>query len=410
MKMTLKLLALVVLCVGVHVHAQRMDPDARRNVQQIVISKGYPSERHQIVTADNYNLTAYRIPHGVNENSTSSSSSPRPAVILMHGLLDSSFTWIFNEANESLPYLLADRGYDVWMVNNRGNVQSQLPMVGPGALTPDDDGWWQFTWNEMAKYDTPAFVDYVLGVTKNAKLAWVGHSEGTMQMFAALVSEGGAALASKLSSFTAFGPVAFVNHAKLAPELAPVLDATPEQWYASVGRKQFAGFPKKFAFVDEEFCNREPQACIEVIRIVTGPFPPEQINATRASVFAGHEPAGTSSTNMYSFVQLAALPSNESVFQAMDYGYFGNECKYGTPGAPPVYDLSKYPSSLPTYLWSGALDILADPVDVAKLIAVLPPTVKHTQIADYAHLSFCWDWSARNVFYEQVIQFIGSNL
>lgn len=92
-----------------------------------------------------------------------------------------------------------------------------------------------------------------------------------------------------------------------------------------------------------------------------------------------------------------------------DYGEIGNLKNYGQRH-PPVYDLSKYPTSVPTWLWSGGEDILADPVDVSLLIDVLPNSTLHTQIPNYAHLDYVWAIDAVEIMYPQVIEFIKANL
>jgi len=61
----------------------------------------------------------------------------------------------------------------------------------------------------MAKYDIPALIDYVRQKTGNNQVAYIGHSQGTIQMFAALSTQ--ADLAAKMSIFVGLGPVAYVG-------------------------------------------------------------------------------------------------------------------------------------------------------------------------------------------------------
>ena len=52
-------------------------------------------------------------------------------------------------------------------------------------MTTADPGFWDFSWEEMGTYDIPAIIDFVLAKTGQSQVSYVGHSEGTTQIFAA---------------------------------------------------------------------------------------------------------------------------------------------------------------------------------------------------------------------------------
>ena len=42
-----------------------------------------------------------------------------------------------------------------------------------------------FSWDEMAKYDIPVVIDFILNKTKEEQLYYIGHSQGTLIGFSA---------------------------------------------------------------------------------------------------------------------------------------------------------------------------------------------------------------------------------
>lgn len=105
---------------------------------ELIVDRGYPVEEHNVTTPDGFILTMQRIPHGRNDKS--SSKSTKPVVFLQHGLTMDSTNWILNGPSDSLGYILADRGFDVWLGNIRGNKYSQRH----ARLDPSDDDFWDW--------------------------------------------------------------------------------------------------------------------------------------------------------------------------------------------------------------------------------------------------------------------------
>lgn len=176
---------------------------------------GYPVEDHKVQTADGYVLTMHRIPvlqkKLANEN--------RSIVFLMTGIYASSDAFVFSGKDGSLPYLLSDFGYDVWMGNNRGNVYCR----NHAFMTPKERKFWNFSWHEMGVYDLSSMVDYVLKHTGQKSMHFVGVSQGAT-IFLVLTSLH-PEYNNKFKTAQLLAPVAFVSNMKgpIAKFFAPVL-------------------------------------------------------------------------------------------------------------------------------------------------------------------------------------------
>lgn len=142
---------------------------------------GFPIEEHFTTTPDGYILRLFRIPYGRHEEAP---TEPRPPLLFVHGSTACSDVWIIHGPQLSPAYYYANRGYDVWMLNLRGNYYSR----NHTTLDPDTDvEFWDFN---IVTYtiDFRACLDYVLAQTGYQSIAVMGNSLGaTTMMFAVAI-------------------------------------------------------------------------------------------------------------------------------------------------------------------------------------------------------------------------------
>lgn len=86
--------------------------------KEIVSKYGGNLEEHWVTTEDGYINHMYRI--NKFKPAQLESPKPKPAVLIIHGHVDSSDTF-FTLGEKSLANRLMNVGYDVWLGNTRGN-------------------------------------------------------------------------------------------------------------------------------------------------------------------------------------------------------------------------------------------------------------------------------------------------
>ena len=92
-------------------------------------------EDHKVVTDDGYILTLFRIRQKDLLKKT-------PAVLMQHGIMDTADAFIIHDSEKAPAMVLARRGFDVWLGNNRGTRYS----LGHKFLKYDK-------WEDQAEYN-----------------------------------------------------------------------------------------------------------------------------------------------------------------------------------------------------------------------------------------------------------------
>jgi len=331
-------------------------------------------------------LSMQRIPHGLhNANQTR-----KGVVLFQHGLTDNSNGVCLNPPSEGLPFILADAGYEVWLGNNRGNGHSMINL----HYTPEQDEFWDFSWDEFAQYDLPSQINFALSISGAKQLSYIGHSEGSTQAFAGFLNY---TVAASVNVFIGLAPACYtVNVESLIVRALADLDTV--EIFELLGVQEFY-LPDVIEKLLPDICEIDPGVCQFDIDLVAGPT--TFLNTSRMSYYLNFEPNPTSVKNMAHWAQ----QTSEGTYGMFDYGYAGNMQHYGQP-TPPQYDLQKFPKFLPVAIFAGGEDYLADPTDVATLISLLPsPPMVHDE-PDYAHLDFIWSINANQRIFPLVVQLL----
>lgn len=137
--------------------------------EDIAEASGFEFTSHEVVTGDKYVLNLFRI--------RKPDLGDAPVVFFQHGVLDSADAWVMH--GEKSPALVAAAaGYDVWCGNQRGSRFSRKhETFDPDSKNSNERyNYWNFSFQEMAEQDAPAFIDRVLAETGRPTLTWVGHS------------------------------------------------------------------------------------------------------------------------------------------------------------------------------------------------------------------------------------------
>lgn len=337
---------------------------------------GYTAEEHVVQTKDGYLLGLHRLAYKKGEEDARVNCGPnsikKKVVYLHHGLLMNSEVWVcLTDAQRTLPFVLVDKGFDVWLGNNRGNKYSKKSV----KTSPGTTDFWNFSIDEFAFHDIPDSIAYILDSTGQPSLSYIGFSQGTAQAFATLAIH--PKLNEKVNVFIALAPA-------MSPDglnngiVDALVKASPQVLFLLFGRRSIL----KSATMWQS--------------ILYPPIFVRAIDVGLSFLFGWKTKNISASQKLAAYPHLYSFTSTKSVvhwFQIIRHKSFQ---MYDDDVHPPLSTTSKYTKvakyptrniKTPIVLVYGGSDSL---VDIKIMLRELPKRTAATEIPHYEHLDFLW--------------------
>lgn len=359
------------------------ESNSKKTASDLITTHGYKVETHTVITVDGYKLTVNRI-----LAITPGFTSVRKVALLHHGLLGSSIDWLLLGPNRSLPYLLSDHGYDVWLANARGNKYSKDHL----NLDIDTKEYWDFSWHEIGHLDMSAVIDYIRENTrKKALIHFIGHSMGATALLVLLSTVPHYSL--YLHSAILLAPLSFLFQVK-----GPLRYIAEGKNNRFLGNKEFVTeFPEHIV---KQFCKGEEDLCTNPLILMANGGIDANIQSVKHQLY-DQTPGGGSTKTILHYAQLI----QSGLFQRFDYGTVKNLFVYGK-AVPPEYALNEISS--PLVVISSPSDWLSSTRDVETLSAHLTCDVTHHIIKrpGFSHIDFLWADDAPLLVYRLVLNLL----
>ncbi|XP_017777762.1 PREDICTED: lipase 1-like [Nicrophorus vespilloides] len=343
--------------------------DVRATTDAIAKRHNYQVQTHNVTTEDGFILKVFRI-----ANATSSFDEPRQPILLVHGTLSNSELWI-QRGDDSIGFLLADMGYDVWLSNSRGTYYSSTRVKG---LYSD---YWDHTFDDLAK-DNPAVLEYIDKETRQAgNILYLGHSAGNTQMMA-YASDRPDHAKKYLKAILNFAPVVYLDKEEFLIKAVKVLVKLPIRKISV--RQYILKNLCSMTYVNIKLCRA----------VIAKTFGPEngihdpEIFPTFMGMFPDQE-----GINIFKqYMQLA----DSAEFKKYDYGPRKNLIMYDSI-KPPMYDMSKI--NIPMYMFVGEDDGIGTMESAKKVQKVMKVYTEIFKVDKYSHLTFFLGNNIQEVLY-----------
>ncbi|RYP86168.1 hypothetical protein DL769_000780 [Monosporascus sp. CRB-8-3] len=339
---------------------------------------GYTAEEHVVQTKDGYLLGVHRLAWRKGEEETRVNAGPgsvqKRVIYLHHGLLMNSEVWVcLTDAQRCLPFVLVERGFDVWLGNNRGNKYSKKSI----RYSPNTVEFWDFSIDEFAFYDIPDTIAYILESTKQPSLSYIGFSQGTAQSFASLAVH--PKLNNQVNVFIALAPA--MSPAGLSNGIVDALvKASPQVLFLMFGRRSILSSATMWQSL------LYPPIFVRLIDMsLSFLFGWKAKNISLSQKFAAYP-------HLYSFTSTKSVVHWFQIIRNKSFQMYDDDVQthLALSTGNKFTKVARYPTrniKTPIVLVYGGSDSL---VDIKVMLKELPSQTVATEIPHYEHLDFLW--------------------
>ena len=273
---------------------------------------------------------------------------------------------------------MVKNGFDVWLGNNRGNKYSRKH-INPDITKKE---FYDFSFQELGQYDVRAFYNKIHSEIREKKdVIYLGHSQGTTEMFVALLDPISRDYLSQYTSHVfQLAPVAYLTHFDIS-----YIKAEAKYWKTALAGFDLAGIYEAmpagcingspFIPFAEMTCKKLGIFCgffFDTIGITLG-FDAKYDDVYGAIKAPFHEPSGTSTKGFAHYAQhmIGDGPDHTPIYRRYDFvNDEENMRKYGNK-VPPSWNFKDWPQNVKLHLLGGTKDVFATKPDVDKMSAEL---------------------------------------
>ena len=344
-----------------------------------------------------------------NQNTTTfKCKNNKQAILLQHGVLDSSDGFLCNKESMCLPLVLARNGFDVWISNSRGNYYSEEHLKYD--YVKDKKEYYDYSFDEMGRFDIPSILCKIQEVKNNTnRVILIGHSQGATATLAGM-SLNNTFYNEKIKLFIALAPVAkntgcsstILNYAKavglerISPYIGIYSIAHRSEALTYLTSKHLNKFNyRRDSEIEEQiYPNKSFKSKIKnwfksgldlssfVLGFLTDGSSQDINDTNSLNKLINHVPSGTSMKGTIHYQQ----NSTSDNFRRFNYGRRRNQQIYGS-NEPPEYNIQDI--TVPTVIMYGLKDKLVNEDDIGFIHSKMIDTILSLEVYEnMGHLSF----------------------